>query len=189
MKLILVFEFIALIVMVLIRAAILKRHGIRAMVFGVTNKSDYILIPIIFTFFYSITASVFDLPLPIVLKESFAEIEILTICGIIVCTISLIWFGITLKIFGKSFRVGIDKNTKDELITSGTFALSRNPIYVGFISFFIGFFLAYMNIVTLLFLVFMITVMHRQILREEKFLKSHYKQEYNEYCSKTRRYI
>ncbi|MDR0517224.1 MAG: isoprenylcysteine carboxylmethyltransferase family protein [Fibromonadaceae bacterium] len=188
-KFIPIFELPILIIMVLIRAAILRRGGIKAMVFGATDKTDYILVPIIFSLFYGITASVFNLPFPVVLKEYFIENEILVLCGTIVCTAALIWFGITLKTFGKSFRVGIDKNTKDKLITNGIFSLSRNPIYVGFIAFFAGIFLAYMNIVVLVFLVFIITAIHRQILREEKFLKSCYGKEYDEYCNKVRRYV
>jgi protein-S-isoprenylcysteine O-methyltransferase Ste14 len=175
--------------MVLIRAAILRRGGIKVMVFGTTDKTDYILIPIVFSFFYGITASVFNLPFPAVLKECFIESKILALCGTIVCTVALIWFGITLKTFGKSFRVGIDKSTKDKLITNGTFSFSRNPIYVGFIAFFAGIFSAYMNIVVLVFLVFIITAIHRQILREEKFLKNCYGKEYDEYCDRVRRYI
>jgi protein-S-isoprenylcysteine O-methyltransferase Ste14 len=188
-KFIPVFELPILIVLVLLRAAMLRRVGIKVIVFGATNKTDYILIPIVLSFFYGITASVFNLPFPTVLKKYFIVNEILTLCGAILCTTSLIWFGITLKTFGKSFRVGIDKGTKDELITNGTFSLSRNPIYVGFIAFFAGIFSAYMNIVVLVFLVFIIIAIHRQILREEKFLKSCYGKNYDEYCDRVRRYV
>jgi protein-S-isoprenylcysteine O-methyltransferase Ste14 len=134
-------------------------------------------------------ASVINLPFPSILTKSFWEIEALYIISIIICTISIIWFGITLKIFGKSFRVGIDENTKEKLITSGTFAISRNPIYLGFIAFFIGILVAYSNILTLMFLPFFTSVIHRQIIREEVFLKKFYGTEYEEYCKKTRRYI
>jgi len=183
------FELPILIIMVLIRSAMLRRHGIKAIVFGMTDKTDYVIIPIVFLFFYGLTATVFNLPFPIILIKSFWDIFIIDIISIIICTISLIWFGITLKTFGKSFRVGIDENSNDRLIINGTFAISRNPIYVGFISFFIGMFIIYSNILLIIFLLFLTIMIHRQIIREETFLKKHYGNEYVEYCKKVRRYI
>ena len=183
------FELPVLIIMILIRSIILGRHGIKVIVFGETNKTDFIIVPIVLFFFYGIVSSVFGLPFPKILIKYFAEIKILNICAIVICTVSLIWFGITLKIFGKSFRVGIDENTKDKLITNGTFSISRNPVYVAFVTFFIGILLAYPNIITLIFLIILSITIHRQVLREEKFLKDHYGNEYYEYCNKVRRYI
>jgi protein-S-isoprenylcysteine O-methyltransferase Ste14 len=182
-------ELPILIIMVLIRSMMLRRHGIKAIVFGVTDKTDFIIIPVVVFFFYGILSTFFNLPFPVILKNNFWNIDILNIIAIVICSISIIWFGITLKIFGKSFRVGIDENTDDKLITNGTFAISRNPIYTAFIFFFIGIFLTYSNILSSIFLVLLILTIHRQILREEKFLKSHYGAEYDEYCKKVRRYI
>jgi protein-S-isoprenylcysteine O-methyltransferase Ste14 len=182
-------ELPVLIAMVLVRAVMLRRHGIKAIVFGKTDKSDYFIIPVVLLLFYSLLASVFNLPFPGILVKPLFEGQVLYITAIAVCTASLVWFGITLKIFGKSFRVGIDENTKDKLIAGGTFALSRNPIYVGFIAFFTGLLIAYSNIAVLVFLVLLVSVIHRQIIREEVFLKVHYGTEYEEYCKKVRRYI
>jgi len=189
LKIIPILELPLLIIMVMIRSMMLRRHGINAIVFGVTDKSDYIIIPIILFFFYGLLAAVINLPFPAILIRSFWEIRILHVLSIIICSISLIWFGFTLKIFGKSFRVGIDEKTQDKLITNGTFAISRNPIYAGFIAFFTGIFIAYSNILIFAFLVLLIITIHRQILREEMFLKNHYGEEYEEYCSTVRRYF
>ena len=38
----------------------------------------------------------------------------------------------------RSFRVGIDNEHPDKLVTTGVFAYSRNPIYVGFIALLLG---------------------------------------------------
>ena len=189
LKYIPILELPFLIIMVLIRSMILRHHGIKAIVFGVTDKMDYIIIPIILFFFYGLLSSIIDLPFPVILIRPFWEIKILYILSIIICTISLIWFGITLKTFGKSFRVGIDEKTKDKLITNGTFAISRNPIYVGFIAFFVGIFITYSNILISVFLLLFTITIHRQILREEMFLKNHYGKEYEEYNKKVRRYF
>jgi protein-S-isoprenylcysteine O-methyltransferase Ste14 len=184
-----ILELLVLITMVLVRSMMLKRHGIKAIVFGVTDKKDYIIIPIVLFFFYGMFSTVFDMPFPAILKKYYWEFSILHLCGAVICTISLIWFGITLKAFGKSFRVGIDEYTKDKLITTGTFSISRNPIYLAFITFFLGVFIAHSNIITSIFLILVSITIHRQILREEEFLKGHYGNEYFKYCKKVRRYI
>jgi protein-S-isoprenylcysteine O-methyltransferase Ste14 len=189
MKYIPILELPILIIMVIIRSQMLRRQGINAFVFGKTNKSDFLLPPIVFTFFYGIVSSVFDLPFPAIFKRHFFDNQFSDILAIIICTVSLIWFLCTIIIFGKSFRVGIDENTKNELITKGTFSISRNPIYVGFITFFIGIFIAYPGILSAGFLILMSAAIHRQIIREEEFLKMHYKDEYINYCKKVRRYL
>jgi protein-S-isoprenylcysteine O-methyltransferase Ste14 len=189
LKYIPLFELPFLIIMVLIRSAFLRKHGIKAIVFGNTNKTDFIIIPFVLFFFYGLTAGVFNLPFPNILINPFWDIIIMDTIAIIICTISLIWFGLTLKVFGKSFRVGIDENSKDNLIVNGTFSISRNPIYVGFLAFFIGIFIAYSNILIIVFLTLFFLIINRQVLREELFLKEHYGNEYNEYCKKVRRYL
>ncbi|MCL2184949.1 MAG: hypothetical protein FWB86_03720 [Treponema sp.] len=189
LKYIPILEFPILLIMIMIRARMLRHQGIKAIVFGVTDKTDFFLIPVILLFIHGLLSTFFKLPFPEILVKSFWESNLLYIISICVCTLSLIWFGVTLKIFGKSFRVGIDQNTSGKLITNGTFAISRNPVYLGFISFFIGIFIAYSNILVIIFLVFLIIIIHRQIIREEKFLISHYGSEYEDYCKKVRRYV
>jgi protein-S-isoprenylcysteine O-methyltransferase Ste14 len=189
MKYIPLLELPVLIIMVACRALTLRKHGIRTIVFGETNKSDFIIVPVVLFFFYGISSSVFDLPFPFVLKNCFIENSVLRLCAIVFCSVSLVWFLVTLRTFGRSFRVGIDENTNDTLITHGTFNISRNPIYAAFVVFFIGICMAYPNIISTVFLIMIIIAVHRQVLREEVFLKRHYGKEYEEYCAKVRRYI
>jgi protein-S-isoprenylcysteine O-methyltransferase Ste14 len=184
-----IFELPILVVMVVRRAIMLRKQGVKVIVFGATNKTDFLIVPCVALFFYAVCASVFDLPFPEVLKFRFFSAEVFIICAIAICTASLVWFYMTLRAFGKSFRVGIDENTRDRLITTGTFALSRNPIYVAFVAFCIGIFLAYPNITTLVFLVALTALVRRQIIREEQFLKAHYGSEYEEYCERVRRWV
>ena len=189
MKYIPILELPILIVMVLIRSVMLRRQGTKVIVFGMTDKTDYIIVPIVVLFFYGILSTILDLPFPAILKTLYWATTAQYICAMAVCTASLIWFAITLKTFGTSFRVGIDEKTLDKLITNGTFSISRNPIYVAFITFFIGIFVAYPSIVTTVFLIIITITIHRQILREETFLKTHYGTEYEEYCKRVRRYF
>jgi protein-S-isoprenylcysteine O-methyltransferase Ste14 len=109
--------------------------------------------------------------------------------GLALCLVALIGFALTLVSFGDSFRVGIDEHTTDKLVTSGMFAISRNPIYVCFLMFFTGLFLIHRNIVIAVSVVLFALAIHRQVLREEMFLASHYGEEYENYCKKVRRYL
>ena len=89
---------------------------------------------------------------------------------------------------GKSWRVGIDEQTKDDLITSGFYALSRNPIFLGLNMIFLGFFFAIPNYIFLASVVLGFLGIHLQTKEEEKFLFQHYK-DYSKYCKKTGRYF
>ena len=80
-------------------------------------------------------------------------------------------------------------NKPDKLVSSGMFAFSRNPLYVCFDMFLFGQFLIHRNIIIAVAIVGFALAIHRQILREEKFLASHYGGKYEEYRKKVRRYL
>jgi len=88
---------------------------------------------------------------------------------------SILW---SLISFGRSFRVGIDTDRPDRLITSGIFAISRNPIYVAFAAVLVGQFLIFPNWILLVYMGTATWLFHSQILREEEYLKKHYGAEY-----------
>src|SRR5581483_9592596 len=96
---------------------------------------------------------------------------------------------LSLVSFGRSFRVGIDVEAPDKLVTTGIFAISRNPIYVGFALVLVGQFLAFPNWIPLAYLVAGVLLFHRQVLREESFMRQHYGQDYAQYCRRVRRYV
>jgi len=189
MKSIITIELALLLIMILSKAVILRRNGITALRVGKPDKNALALILIIGCFIYSAIARTLSLPFPSIAGNSFWNIKILNLLAILICTVSLIWFGITLIIFGNSFRIGIDVKTKEKLITKGTFAISRNPIFIAFIAFFFGIFLTYSNLITLSFLILLMIMVHRQIIKEEDFLKKHYKKEYEDYSAKVKRYL
>ena len=91
--------------------------------------------------------------------------------------------------FGRSFRVGIDVDHPDELVTTGVFAYSRNPIYVGLFLVLVGQFLVFPNWIPLVYLVAGTWLFHRQVLREEEFVRRHYGEQYAAYCRRVRRYV
>ena len=181
--------FAVFVIAVLTRASFMRRKGIRAIVFGATDKSDFLLVPMAAAIAYTVLANTFGLPIWNVLIRPFWNSTVPGWVGLVLCAAAIAGFVLTLISFGDSFRVGIDESSPDKLITDGMFALSRNPIYVCFLMFFVGLFLIHRNIVIAVAVILFALAIHRQVLREEKFLLSHYGAEYEAYCKKVRRYI
>jgi protein-S-isoprenylcysteine O-methyltransferase Ste14 len=177
---------ILLVGMVVTRVLMLRRGGISAMQFGKIDKSDFLLPPFALFYFYIIFAHALGWPgFNGVLFHS----EILAEVGMLFCLAGLGLMVWSIVSFGRSFRVGIDTQRPDKLVTTGVFAVSRNPIYVTFAVILLGEFLIFPNLIPLLYIAAGIFMFHRQVLREEAFLKEHYGEEYREYCGKVRRYL
>jgi protein-S-isoprenylcysteine O-methyltransferase Ste14 len=172
--------------MVLFRISQLRKMGIKAVKFGEMDKKDFIIPPFALLFLYVILSSAFSLPK---LGAEFFENEIVNWVGVALCILGLLLFFTSLVSFGKSFRVGIDEEKPGALITTGAFAISRNPIYTAFGITLLGIFLIFPNWIILLYLIAGFWLFNRQVLREEESLKKIYGKEYSEYCKKVRRYL
>jgi hypothetical protein len=70
------------------------------------------------------------------------------------------------RFFRASFRVGIDTDRPNRLITNGIFSFSRNPIYAAFAIILIGEFLILPNWITLIYIAAATWLFHRQVLRD-----------------------
>lgn len=182
-----VLTIVLMVVMVLIQVMLLKKKGIESMNFGKIDKTDFLIPPFPLFYFYLVFAAAFNLPT--ISRQEFFHSEMISWFGVFFCLagLLLLWWGIFS--FGRSFRVGIDENHPDKLITSGVFAFSRNPLYVAFALILLGQFLIFSNWILLLYIGAAAWLFHRQVLREEDYLKKHYGKEYAEYCSRVRRYI
>ena len=88
-----------------------------------------------------------------------------------------------------SWRAGIPENDRTSLVTDGIYRFSRNPAFLGFDLMYTGMLLMYMNIGTIVFTAFAITMLHLQILQEEKYLPSVFGEEYIEYKKHVFRYL
>jgi protein-S-isoprenylcysteine O-methyltransferase Ste14 len=173
--------------MVVIRILMLKRRGIETMKFGQIDKKDFLIPPFALLFIYIVFSNAFNLPK--VSTHVLFNSELIPWIGVILCLEGLLLLLWSLISFGRSFRVGIDPNQPDKLITSGAFGFSRNPIYVSFASILIGQFCIFPNVILLFYMIVATWLFHRQILREEEFMKGHYGDEYREYCRHVRRYL
>lgn len=88
-----------------------------------------------------------------------------------------------------SWRAGIPSEGKMEFVSHGIYKISRNPAFVGFDLMYIGICLLYCNVLTILFSLFAIIMLHFQILQEEKYLEKTFGEKYVAYKSKVFRYI
>ncbi len=184
-------SLILLFCMVLVRTFVMNRMGIRAFVFGRTDKRDFIIPPIFLLFAYQLTAYTFGLPKLFGdnVNAFLFDSDPLRWLGVVVCVLGLLGLFASLVSFGRSFRVGIDDKAPDRLVTGGVFAIGRNPIYVSFGFVLGGLFLIFPSSAFLLVLLGGLWLFHRQVLIEETFLKKHYGEEYIQYSKKVRRYL
>ena len=88
-----------------------------------------------------------------------------------------------------SWRAGIPDKDRTELVTDGIYAYSRNPAFLGFDLQYIGVLLMYCNLLTGMFTVFAIVMLHLQILQEEKFCAAAFGESYLQYKSRVCRYL
>jgi protein-S-isoprenylcysteine O-methyltransferase Ste14 len=173
--------------MVLTRVVLMRRAGTRAVHFGRIDKKDFLIPPFALFYFYTVFAAAFNLPR--LKTQEFFHSEVISWVGVFLCFGGLTLFLLSLVSFGKSFRVGIDIDHPDRLVTRGVFAFSRNPLYVAFGFVLLGQFLVFPNWILLVYLAAGMWLFHRQVLREEEFLRKQYGQEYTAYCNRVRRYL
>jgi protein-S-isoprenylcysteine O-methyltransferase Ste14 len=172
---------------VISRVVLLRRTGTRAMHFGELDKTDFLIPPVALFYFYTVFAASFGWPLAS--NRRFFQSTPVAWLGVGLCAVGVLILVASLVSFGTSFRIGIDADQPGRLVTTGIFAVSRNPIYVGFFVFLVGQFLVFPNWVPLIYLVAATALFHRQVLREEGFMGEHYGQEYAEYRRHVRRYV
>jgi protein-S-isoprenylcysteine O-methyltransferase Ste14 len=182
-----VLTIVLLLGMVLARVFLLKRQGIEAMKFGNIDRTDFLIPPFAFFYFYVLFAAAFHWPN--VSKRQLFHSEPGAWIGVLFCLAGLAMLLWSLISFGRSFRIGIDNDRPDVLIVDGIFALSRNPIYVAFAMILFGEFLIFANWISLIYVLAAAALMHRQVLREETYLKAHYGPAYEQYCRRVRRYF
>ena len=98
-------------------------------------------------------------------------------------------FAVAVVTMRDSWRAGVAENDKTEMITDGIYRVSRNPAFLGFDCVYMGLLLMFFNIPLLLFSAFAATMLHLQILQEERYLQTVFGDDYVAYKSKVCRYL
>ncbi len=109
--------------------------------------------------------------------------------GVALLLLSLIWTVLAQGEMGESWRIGIDQTHRTDLIQSGVFSLSRNPIFLGMMVTLLGLFLVIPNAFTMLSFVLGVVLIQIQVRLEEEFLASGHGAEYAQYRRCVRRWI
>lgn len=99
-------------------------------------------------------------------------------------------FIVAVKTMRDSWRAGVSKSDKTELVTNGIYQISRNPAFLGFDLLYIGTLLMFFNWILCVLTVLAVIMYHLQIVNvEEDFLLCTFGDEYLQYKKKVRRYI
>jgi protein-S-isoprenylcysteine O-methyltransferase Ste14 len=111
------------------------------------------------------------------------------IIGIVLLLIALAWTILAQTQMGDSWRIGIDDEHKTELVQTGVFSLSRNPIFAGMTLTLLGLFLVIPNVGTLVILLVGIILIGIQVRLEEEYLMLVHGDTYIQYHRNVRRWI
>jgi protein-S-isoprenylcysteine O-methyltransferase Ste14 len=177
------------------RTMMLHKRGVKVWVIGTSGSKpieialEKILFPVLFLWSVFVIITALHIKLPEILSHYVFGNNRTKYVGVVLCYTGLIIFLLALISFGKSWRIGIDENNSNELVTSGMFKYSRNPIFLFMDLYFLGIMLIYPNIVCIAVAAGAIIGIHFQIKREEKFLEKKFGEQYREYKKQARRYL
>ncbi len=122
--------------------------------------------------------------------ETGNSLTAIRIIGAITSVGGTVIFIVALWTMRDSWRAGVSKTDKTELITNGIYHISRNPAFLGFDLLYIGTLLMFFNWILCFLTVFAVTMYHLQIVNvEEDFLLATFGNEYLKYKKKVCRYI
>ena len=109
--------------------------------------------------------------------------------GVVLLLTSLLWTIFAQAQMGDSWRIGIDTEHRTQLVRSGVFKISRNPIFVGMMVTLLGLFFIIPNVVTLITLLVGVILIGIQVRLEEEYLSRTHGEKYLEYRRNVRRWI
>ncbi len=122
--------------------------------------------------------------------ETGHSLTAIRVMGAIISVGGTVIFIVAVWTMRDSWRAGVSKTDKTELITNGIYHISRNPAFLGFDLLYIGTLLMFFNWILCFLTVFAVTMYHLQIVNvEEDFLLATFGNEYLKYKKKVRRYI
>ena len=118
------------------------------------------------------------------------QTEELKVVGIALFAIGAIATTVAQVAMGDAWRIGVDDSEQTELVTSGPFALSRNPIFTTMFVTAAGLFLIVPNALTLITLIALLVAVEIQVrVGEEPYLLRHHGDAYRAYAGRVGRFV
>jgi protein-S-isoprenylcysteine O-methyltransferase Ste14 len=111
------------------------------------------------------------------------------IIGLGLIHISLVWIMVAQYQVSNNWKIGTEDRNKTLLVKHGLFRISRNPVFAGIIVSMLGLFLILPNVLSFFLTVCTYIIIQLQVRFEEDILKKDFGKEYEDYKSKTRRWI
>ena len=188
-----IYQIIAVLIMLIFYGAYFiklfhqRKQGIQTNLLG-KGKTGFVK-------FIEITLKIVTYLVPVVevisiFENSYLDFLWMRVTGMVLGVLGVGVFIVSVITMRDSWRAGVPKDEKTELVTSGIYAYSRNPAFLGFDLIYIGelllFFNRYLFVITLLAVI----MLHLQIVNvEEDFLIAAFGDVYLEYRKKVSRYI
>lgn len=166
---------------------ILNKKSIKTNQAGIGNKPKKVII--VERIMSIATVSTIVIEAYSILFTTLNILDGLRIIGIVFGILAIIFFALATITMKDSWRAGIPNEDKTTFISTGIYNISRNPAFVGFDLLYISICLMYFNLPLLLISVFAGTMLHLQILQEEKHMQNMFGKEYEEYKKHTLRYF
>lgn len=175
----------------LYKQILLKKQGISTNLLGRGEKPTRtfrVEMALKFATFSMVAIQVISL---LVIKEVYLLLTqpAIRFAGISIAFVGAAVFIIAMVYMKTSWRAGVDTSQRTALVTNGIYSISRNPAFLGFDLFYVGFALVFSNPIQIVFTLLCVLVLHLQILEEEKFLPTVFGTEYEEYKQVTGRYF
>jgi protein-S-isoprenylcysteine O-methyltransferase Ste14 len=120
---------------------------------------------------------------------SVIDLPIIKIIGLVLGIIFLVLMTLARLNLGSSWRVGLDYNTKDKLITEGFYRYMRNPYFTLLLSFQFAIILISPNAIVIFAFIQSCLLLNLQVREEEVFLQEKYGEEYTIYKNRVGRFI
>lgn len=112
------------------------------------------------------------------------------VCGVLLAAVGIVGTLAAQQRMGASWRIGVDAQETTRLVTSGTFAVVRNPIFTTLITACVGLAMLTPNLLALLGLGALIAAIEVQVrVVEEPYLLRTHGQAYRDYSSRVGRFL
>lgn len=115
--------------------------------------------------------------------------SIFVFVGVLLAGSGIVFFILAMRQMKDNWRAGIDEGQETALVTDGIYKISRNPAFVGFDLFYIGFSMIFSNGLMILIALLTMFTFHFQIKEEEKYMQKKFGKQYEAYRSQVRRYL